>query len=60
VGCDPSNRLKTGAPFRWLYLPVRMDARLGVQIELVAKTRSMRMPSFARRSRFGVRLTRLP
>ena len=44
----------------WLYLPVRMVARLGVQMELVAKTRSIRIPSFAIRSRFGVWLTLLP
>ena len=37
VGCEPSKRLKTGTPFLWLYLPVRMQARLGVQMELTQK-----------------------
>ena len=40
--------------------PVRMAARLGVQIELVTKTLSNRMPSRARRSMFGVAFTREP
>jgi hypothetical protein len=35
VGCEPSNRLNTVTPLMWLYLPVRMTARLGAQIELV-------------------------
>ena len=60
VGWEPSNRLKTGTPFTWLYLPVRIEARLGVQIAFVANTRSILMPSCASLSRFGVRLTRLP
>ena len=42
----------------WLYLPVRMQARLGVQIELAQKQASSRMPSWAMRSRFGVLLIR--
>ena len=37
----------------WLYVPVRITARLGAQIELVQKQLSKRMPSFAMRSRFG-------
>jgi len=53
-------RLKTGTPFRWEYLPVRIVARLGVQIELVQKQSSNRIPSLAMRSRFGVWLTTLP
>ena len=54
MGCDPSKRLNIGTPFRWLYLPVRMLARLGVQIEFAQKQASNRMPSRASRSRFGV------
>jgi len=44
----------------WLYVPVRIDAREGLQIEFVQKTESMRMPSRAMRSRLGVVLTLLP
>ena len=41
-----SKRLKTGTPLRWEYLPVRIVARLGVQIELVTNTFvEQRMPS---------------
>ena len=46
--------------FTWLYVPVRMAARLGVQIEFVQKQLSNRIPSSAMRSRLGVRLMRLP
>ena len=60
VGCEPSKRLNTGVPFRWEYLPVRIVARLGVQIELTAKQRSSRVPSRASRSKCGVRFTTLP
>ena len=42
------------------YCPVRIAARLGVQMELVAKTFSKSAPSRARRSRFGVWFTRDP
>ena len=52
-----SNRLNIVTPFRWEYWPVRIAARLGVQIELVAKTFVNRAPSFASRSMFGVSLT---
>lgn len=38
-----SNRVRT--PLTWLYSPVRIAARLGVQIELVQKQLSSRMPS---------------
>jgi len=44
----------------WLYWPVRMTPRLGVQIEFVQKQLSKRMPALAIRSRFGVWLMRLP
>jgi len=44
----------------WLYFPVRMQARLGVQMELTANTRSKRAPSMASRSMLGVWLIRLP
>ena len=44
----------------WLYVPVRMAARLGAQIELVQKQLSNLIPPAARRSRCGVRFTRLP
>ena len=47
-------------PLTWFQVPVRMAARLGVQIELVQKQLSKRMPSSAMRSRLGVRLMRLP
>ena len=40
---------------RWLYWPVRMAARLGVQIEFVTRQVVKRTPCFASRSRFGVR-----
>ena len=46
----PSKRLKTGTPLMCEYLPVRMQARLGVQIELTQKHWLKRMPSAARRS----------
>jgi hypothetical protein len=41
-------------PFTWLYVPARIAALLGVQIELVQKHASSRNPSAAMRSRFGV------
>ena len=44
----------------WLYVPVSIAARLGSQMVLVQKQRSKRAPSSAIRSRFGVRLMRLP
>ena len=47
-------------PFRWLYLPVWMTARLGAQIEFVTIAFSNRMPSRAIRSMFGVWLIREP
>jgi hypothetical protein len=46
--------LKTGVPLRWEYLPVRIVARLGVQMLLVTKARSKRTPAAAMRSRLGV------
>ncbi len=60
MGRAGSRRLKVGQPLRWLYWPVRTVARLGVQMELVAKQLRKRIPSAAIRSRFGVRFTRLP
>ena len=60
VGCCPSNRLKTGTPFLCEYRPVRIDARLGVQIEFVTKVLRNSMPSRARRSICGVSFTREP
>jgi hypothetical protein len=41
-------------PLTWLYVPVRIDARLGVQIEFVQKHESNRIPPSAMRSRLGV------
>ena len=55
-----SKRLNIVTPFRCEYWPVRIAARLGVQIELVAKTFVRSAPSRASRSRFGVWLTRDP
>ena len=55
-----SKRLKTVTPLMCEYWPVRIAARLGVQIELVAKTFSKSAPSRASRSRCGVWLTRDP
>ena len=52
--------LKTGTPLRCEYLPVRIAARLGVQIELVTKQFSNFIPSFANLSMFGVLIKRLP
>ncbi len=43
-----------------VYVPVRIVARDGEQIEFVQKQASKRMPSAARRSMPGVALTRLP
>ena len=55
VGCEPSNLARLSkTPFRWLYLPVRMTARLGAQIEFVTSARSNRIPSRAMRSMLGV------
>jgi hypothetical protein len=45
-------------PFTWLYVPVRIAARLGVQMEFVQKHASKRIPSDAIRSRFGVVVSR--
>jgi hypothetical protein len=50
--------LSTG--YEWLYLPVRIVARLGLQMELTAKQLSNLMPALARRSRLGVLFTWLP
>ena len=55
-----SKRLKTVTPLMCEYCPVRIAARLGVQMELVAKTFSKSAPSRASRSRWGVWLTRDP
>ena len=55
-----SKRLKTVTPLRCEYCPVRIAARLGVQIEFVANTRVSSAPSRASRSRLGVVFTRDP
>mgnify|MGYP000010433325 CR=1 FL=1 len=55
-----SRWLKVGTPFRWLYWPVRMVARLGVQMEFTAKQRFSRSPCAPSRSMFGVRATLSP
>ena len=55
-----SKRLNIVTPFRCEYWPVRIAARLGVQIELVTNTRVRSAPSFASRSRCGVWFTRDP
>ena len=55
-----SNRLNIVTPLMCEYWPVRIAARLGVQIELVAKTLVSSAPSRASRSRCGVLLTRDP
>ncbi len=47
-------------PLMWLYWPVRIAAREGVQMELVQKQLSRRTPSLARRSILGVLLILLP
>jgi hypothetical protein len=47
-------------PLRWLYLPVRIVARLGAQIPFVQKQFANRIPSRAIRSMCGVWLMRLP
>ena len=47
-------------PLMWVWVPVRMEARLGAQIELVQKQLSRRIPPAARRSIWGVALIRLP
>jgi hypothetical protein len=52
-----SNRLNIVTPFRCEYCPVRMLARLGVQMEFVANTFASSAPSRASRSRCGVSLT---
>src|ERR671912_751183 len=44
----------------WLYLPVRIVARLGVQIEFVTNALRNSIPSCAIRSMFGVLLIRDP
>src|SRR5687767_5181997 len=55
VCCAPSNRSPTlNAPLRCEYLPVSTVARLGVQMELVTKQLSKRIPSRAMRSMLGV------
>ena len=46
------------APLTCEYVPLRMLARLGVQIELVQYRESSRAPSMAMRSRCGVALMR--
>ena len=43
----------------WLCLPVKITARLGVQIEFVTNAASKRAPSLASRSRFGVEISLL-
>ena len=53
-------RLNIVTPLRCEYWPVRMAARLGVQIEFVANTLVSSAPSRARRSRWGVWFTRDP
>ena len=55
-----SKRLNTVTPLRCEYWPVRIAARLGVQIEFVAKTLVRSAPSRASRSRCGVLFTREP
>ena len=52
--------LKTGTPFLWLYSPVRIPARLGVQIGFVQKQFLSSIPSRASRSMCGVLLIRDP
>ena len=47
-------------PLTWLYVPVSTAARLGVQMELVQKQASNRIPPAAMRSMCGVLLIRLP
>ena len=51
---------KSRTPLRKLLHPVRISARLGVQMEFVQKQLSKRMPSWAILSRLGVSLMRLP
>ena len=45
---------RSKTPLRWLYCPVRMQARDGVQIELVQNAFSKVMPSLASVSIVGV------
>ena len=52
--------MNTGTPFLCEYVPVRIDARLGVQIEFVTNVLRNSIPSRARRSMFGVSFTREP
>src|SRR6185369_11967274 len=47
-------------PFTWLYVPVRIEARLGEQSEFVAKQLVNRQPRSAISSILGVRLTADP
>ena len=55
-----SNRLNIVTPLTCEYWPVRIAARLGVQIELVAKTLVSSAPSRASRLMCGVGLMREP
>ena len=57
---DPSKRLNIVTPLMCAYWPVRIAARLGVQMEFVAKTLFSSAPSRANRSMFGVLFTRDP
>ena len=52
--------LNTGTPLRWLYSPVRMPPRLGVQMGLVQKQFERIMPLRAISSMCGVLLIREP
>jgi len=47
-------------PLTWLYVPVRIAARLGAHSELVQQAASKRIPAAAIRSMFGVVVIRLP
>ena len=52
-----SKRLNTVTPLMCEYWPVRIAARLGVQMEFVTNTLVSTAPSRARRSMFGVWFT---
>jgi hypothetical protein len=61
VGWDASmNVSSVVTPLTWLYVPVRIDARLGAHSEFVAKRLSRRTPVAAMASMCGVRLTTDP
>ena len=47
-------------PLTWLWVPVRIEARLGVQMEFVQKQSSITQPREAISSRCGVTLTTDP